>query len=434
MGTMPIGKLIVHMSLPPIISMFMQYSYNLVDSAFVALISEDALTAVSLSFPLTALMTAASVWLGVGMNILIAGYLGEGDRDKANTAVTHGLLLALTVGTLLNLLALVLMKPYFSAFTSDPALYAMCLQYMGICAFMQVPNMVHIAIEKILQATGNMIPPMILQIAGVAVNIVFDPLLIFGIGPFPELGLAGAALASVMGYICSMTLALCTLLFTKQQVHIQIRGFQFHGQMAVRILTLGLPSFVMNALSSFSVSFANLFLAGYSGTAVAFFGIFFKVQQMIAMTVNGLIQGCLPVMRYNHSAGLRDRVQAAFRYGTGIVLGVMGLGAVLVFLLPGQILGLFAASDEMLALGIPAMRVMCVGFIFGGLSTMIATYLQATDRILPSITVQLCRQMLVLMPLLAVLEHFMQLQGVWLAFPGAEILTAILAGILYAVH
>ena len=431
MGTMPIPKLIVKMSLPPVFSMFLQYSYNLIDSAFVAQLSENALTAVSLSFPITALMTAASVWLGVGINILIAGYLGEKEPEKANRAVTHSLLLSLLVGALLNIVVLLVMRPYFSAFTSDAQLYTLCLEYLGVCAFMQVPNMVHIGIEKILQATGNMVQPMFLQIAGVIVNLVFDPLLIFGIGPFPKLGVAGAALASVMGYIFSMSLALYLLLCTKQQVHLETKGFRFERKMIFSIFTLGLPSFVMNALTSFSVIFVNLFLAGYTATAIAFFGIYFKVQQMIAMTMNGMIQGVLPIMRYNHSAGKPARVHSAFRVGTGIVLGIMGVGALLLLLLPQQILGLFAASHEMLTLGVPAMRILALGFLFNGYSTMTATYLQATDHILPSISIQLCRQFVLLLPLLALFNTLMQMQGIWLAFPAAETVTAVLATVLY---
>ena len=431
MGTMPIPKLIVKMSLPPVFSMFLQYSYNLIDSAFVAQLSENALTAVSLSFPITALMTSASVWLGVGINILIAGYLGENEPKKANRAVTHGLLLSVLVGTALNVLALVLMRPYFAAFTRDASLYALCLEYLGVCAFMQVPSMVYISIEKILQATGNMIQPMFLQIAGVLVNLVFDPLLIFGIGPFPQMGVTGAALASVMGYIFSMLLALWLLFGTKQQVRMETHGFRAERKMIRGIFMLGLPSFVMNALSSFSVIFVNLFLAGYTPTAIAFFGVYFKVQQMIAMTMNGLIQGVLPIMRFNHSAAKPRRVQAAFHVGTGIVMAIMGVGALLLLAAPRQILALFAASAEMQALGVPAMRILGIGFLFNGFSTMSATYLQATDHILPSIFIQLCRQFAVLLPLMAALNAILQMRGIWIAFPAAEIFTAVLAAGLY---
>lgn len=184
MAVAPVGKLIWQMSIPPLISMFLQYSYNLIDSAFVAQLSENALTAVSLSFPITTLMNATSIWIGVGVNVLIAGYLGQRKQNEANTTVTHGLLLAFGIGALLNLLSLLIMKPYFGAFTNNEEIYQLSLAYMSVCSFMQIPNMVHIAIQKMIQATGNMLAPMWFQIAGVVVNFVFDPLLIFGIGVF----------------------------------------------------------------------------------------------------------------------------------------------------------------------------------------------------------------------------------------------------------
>ena len=321
MAVAPVGKLIWQMSIPPLISMFLQYSYNLIDSAFVARLSENALTAVSLSFP-------------IGVNVLIAGYLGQKKQDEANTTVTHGLLLAFGIGALLNLLSFLIMKPYFRAFTNNEEIYQLSIAYMGVCSFMQIPNMVHIAIQKMIQATGNMIAPMWFQIAGVVVNFVFDPILIFGIGIFPAMGIRGAAVATVAGYLLSMILAFALLL----------------------VFAFGLPSFIMNALSSFMVTFVNLFLVAYSDTAIAFFGAYFKVQQLIVMTVNGLIQGCLPVMRFNYGAGSSGRLHSAFRYGTALVTGMMILGTLAVILFPAQILGLFTASEAMRSFGISAMR------------------------------------------------------------------------------
>ena len=352
MAVAPVGKLIWQMSIPPLISMFLQYSYNLIDSAFVARLSENALTAVSLSFPITTLMNATSIWIGVGVNVLIAGYLGQRKQNEANTTVTHGLLLAFGIGALLNLLSLLIMKPYFRAFTNNEEIYQLSLAYMSVCSFMQIPNMVHIAIQKMIQATGNMIAPMWFQIAGVVVNFVFDPLLIFGIGVFPAMGIRGAAVATVAGYLLSMILAFALLLGKKQKVRIKIKEFHIQKWMIARIFALGLPSFIMNALSSFMVTFVNLFLVAYSDTAIAFFGAYFKVQQLIVMTVNGLIQGCLPIMRFNYGAGNRDRLHSAFRYGTALVSGMMILGTLTVNFFPVQLLELFTASKAMRSFGI----------------------------------------------------------------------------------
>ena len=198
--------------------MFLQYSYNLVDSMFVAKINEQALAAVSLSFPITTLMNALSIWIGVGLNVLIAGYLGQKRQKEADFATTLGLMLSFLMGAAVNIIVLFFMKPYYAAFTKNITIYEYGLSYMKVCAFMQIPNMVHIAIQKILQATGNMITPMWFQIAGVFFNFIFDPLLIFGIGPFPEIGISGAALATVLGYTLSMIVAIIQLFFTKQKV------------------------------------------------------------------------------------------------------------------------------------------------------------------------------------------------------------------------
>ena len=411
MAVAPVGRLIWQMSIPPLISMFLQYSYNLIDSAFIARLSENALTAVSLSFPITTLMNAASIWIGVGVNILIAGYLGEKKQDEANTTVTHGLLLAFGIGALLNLLSLLIMKPYFGAFTNNEEIYQLSMAYMSVCSFMQIPNMAHIAIQKMIQATGNMVAPMCFQIAGVVVNFVFDPLLIFGIGVFPAMGIRGAAVATVAGYLLSMILAFALLLGKKQKVRIKIKGFHLQKWLIGRIFTLGLPSFIMNALSSFMVTFVNFFLVAYSDTAIAFFGAYFKVQQLIVMTVNGLIQGCLPIMR--------------------LVSGMMILGTLTVILFPAQLLGLFTASESMRSFGISAMRIMAVSYLFCGWSTMISTYLQATEQVFPSMLIQLLRQFLLLISFMWGLEKLLKITGIWLSFPVTETATFVLALLIF---
>ena len=407
MGYLPIKKLILQMSLPPMCSMFLQYSYNLVDSMFVANINENALAAVSLSFPITTLMISLSIWIGVGINVLIAGYLGEKEQDLADCATTLGLLVSLIVGISINILALLIIKPYFSAFTNNPAIFDYAMQYMSVCAFMQVPNMVHIAIQKVFQGTGNMITPMWFQIAGVIFNFVFDPLLIFGIGPFPKMGIRGAALATVFGYALSMVIAFLLLVFTKQKVRIKIKGFHFDSHMLKNLFSYGFPSFVMNALGSFMLTFTNLFLTAYSDTVVAFFGAYFKVQQMIFMTVNGLIQGCLPVM----------------------MIG----GTCLLLFLPKQILFLFAASESMIKIGVPAMRILSIGLVFCGFSIMIATYQQAIEKIRSSMLIHILRQGILLVPLMWLFNHMFGINGIWISFPVTEILVFIVAVLLQTV-
>ena len=429
MGTMPINKLIVSMSLPPLTSMFFQFSYNFVDSAFVAQLGEDALTAVSLSFPITTLMLACSIWIGVGAQVLISRHLGNKEQQAANDVASAGLVFSAILGIILNILGLLIIGPYFRHFTDDETLYQLCMTYMGVCAFMQVPNMVHIQIQKIMQATGNMLAPMWFQIAGVVFNFIFDPLLIFGIGPFPEMGIAGAAVSTVGGYTLSMILAFFVLFGTKQKV--KVRRPLFSPKINLQIMRAGLPSFIMNALGAVMVLFTNQFLILCSTTAVAFFGAYFKIQQLIVMTVNGLIQGCLPIMSYNYGAKKFDRLREAFQKGTFIATFLMTASSLALFFVPQPILRLFDASPELNAIGIPAMKIMAFGFAFNALSTMMATCLQAMNRIKDSLLINLMRQLLVLLPAMFILFRIFGQTGVWLAFPVCEIVTFIVALILF---
>ena len=430
MGYEPVKQLILKMSLPPLCSMFLQYSYNLVDSMFVAKINEQALTAVSLSFPITTLMLSLSIWVGVGINVLIAGYLGERKQKEANTVTTLGLMISILLGACVNILVMIFMKSYYAAFTTDHHIFDYGIIYMRVCAFMQVPNMVHIAIQKMLQATGNMITPMCFQIAGVVLNFILDPLLIFGIGPFPEMGIAGAALATVLGYTLSMGIALFILLFTKQKIRLDFKNYHFQLKMVRDIFGCGLPSFIMNALGAFMVTFVNAFLVFYSDTAVAFFGAYFKIQQLIVMTVNGLIQGCLPIMRFNYSANKKDRLKQTYLSGKRIAVCMMAFGTVLLLAFPDQILTLFSASEEMKKIGIPAIRIMSVGFIFSGISIMTATYAQATNKLIKSVAIQLLRQAVLLLPVMGLLNAVLHISGIWIAFPVTEIAVCVLAVIL----
>lgn len=425
-----INRLIFKMCLPPMLSMFLQYSYNMIDSMFVACINEQALAAVSLSFPITNLMNSLSVWIGVGINVLIAGYLGQKRQDKANSVVSMGLILSISVGIIVNIIVLLTMKPYYSAFTENNRIFEYGCMYMQICAFMQVPNMVHIAVQKMLQGTGNMISPMWFQIAGVVFNLVFDPLLIFGIGPFPEMGIKGAALATVLGYVLSMLISLYVLIFTKQKVKLKIKGFVFDFQMLKNIFGYGLPSFAMNVLSSLMITFVNMFLVTYSDTVVAFFGAYFKVQQLIFMSVNGLIQGCLPIMRYNYGAKNTDRVNQTYRSGTVIAVIIMVISTILLLLFPRQILLLFSASETMCSIGVPAIRIMALSYCFGGVSTMIATYVQAIGKIVPSMIIQILRQGILLFPLMWLLNSNFNLMGIWWSFPLTEVIVFIIAVII----
>lgn len=431
MATKPVLPLIISMSVPPLISMFMQFTYNFVDCMFVSWISEDALTAVSLAFPLTTLMLSMSIGVGVGTNVLIARSLGKGDDDMANSVVTHSLILATVCGVLITAGMLLIIKPYFMRFTDDPAIIEMAMSYMKICAFMQVSSMLHVSIQKVLQGTGNMISPMWFQIAGVLLNFILDPILIFGYLGFPAMGVRGAAISTLLGYTLSMVLAFYVLLFTGQKAKIKVRGFRISIKIFCDILIIGLPSFIMNALGAFMTYFANLFLVTYSTTAVAFFGAYFKIQQVVVMTVNGLIQGCIPIMSFNYGAKLEKRLYQAFKYGTVIAIIILGASTVLLFIFPSFILKIFMASEEMMEFGIPALRIMSSSYVFGGIAVMIASFMQSTGRIRQSLIINVLRQLGLLVPLMWLLSNFMGMSGVWWAFIVSEIVTVIVSLIFY---
>lgn len=431
MEVMPILPLILNMSIPPLCSMFLQYTYNFVDCIFVSWIGEDALTAVSLSFPITTLMLAMSIGIGVGINVLISKNLGGKNFDEANSVVTHGLLISTVLGIILNLIILLIIKPYFRAIIQDYAIYSLALKYMTICAFLQVPNMIHIAIQKIIQGTGNMVAPMLFQMAGVLLNFVLDPILIFGFGPFPKMGIEGAAVSTVLGYTLSMILAFYVLIFTRQKVKIKIYDFKINLEIFKNIVILGLPSFIMNALGAFMVSFANMFLIVYSTTAVAFFGAYFKAQQVVVMTVNGLIQGCIPIMSFNYGAKNRDRLLDTFKKGTIIAVLLMALGALLLAVFPKQVLKIFMASDSMMELGVPALRIMVCSYIFNGISTMFASLMQSIGQVKYSVYINLSRQLVLLVPFMWIFTRFWGITGVWVAFPITEILTLLFCWHIY---
>ena len=431
MGTERMLPLIFNMTWPPFCSMMMAYSYNLVDSMFVAWAGHDELAAVSLAFPLNTFMIACSIGFGAGINVLVARHLGEKDQQAADEAATNGLVMAFFIGVLLNILLLVLIKPYFYIFIDDAELMELCLQYANILAFMIVPSMLQIGIQKILQGTGNMIAPMWLQMSGVIFNFVLDPALIFGWGPFPEMGVKGAAIATVFGYTFSGLLSFYVLLCRKQKVTVRFRGYRPNLTQTAETLKIGMPSFLMNVLGAVMVSVSNAVLVRFSITAVSFFGAYFKVQQIIERGVNALVQGVLPVMSFNYGAKEYGRLQEALKLGLLFAVGIMGIGTMAVMLFPEQILGIFKADEAMLDIGVPAMRIMVAGYVFAGMAIIFATYMQAVKNIRQSIVINLFRQAVILIPLMLVLSSLTGLTGVWLAFPASEIATCLYSYFIY---
>ncbi|MCR5481846.1 MAG: MATE family efflux transporter [Clostridia bacterium] len=431
MGTQKMLPLIVNMTWPPLCSMMMAYSYNFVDSMFVSWAGRDALEAVSLAFPLNTFLLACAIGFGVGINVLVAKHLGEQDQESADRAATTALWASTVIAVIINIVVLLLLGPYFSLFTDDPVLTGLCMDYGVIITFMVLPTMHQVTIQKILQGTGNMIAPMLLQMLGVFFNFFLDPAMIFGWGPFPVLGIKGAAISTVFGYSLSALLSFYVLMGRKQKVEIHLLRYGCSFALTMKIIRIGMPSFLMNMLGAVMVTVSNMVLIGFSTAAVAFFGAYFKMQQIIERCVNSLVQGVLPVMSYNYGAKKYDRLKSAFHIGNIIAVIFMGSGALVLLFFPAELLAIFKADEAMTMIGIPGMRIMAAGYIFAGMSIIFASYMQATANIKQSIIINLLRQAVLLFPMMYGFAKLMGITGVWAAFPLAEILTLLYSVIVY---
>ena len=427
----PIKSLILKMSIPPLISMCMQYSYNLIDCIFVSCISDKSLSAVSIIFPITTLFLAIAIWIGVGVSVLVAKYLGEKDEEKANTIVANGIIVSFVVSSTVTFITMNIIRGFIMSFTSDTEIINQAMAYMDICVFMAMPCAVHICIQKVLQGTGNMLAPMCFQIAGVVVNLIFDPVLIFGYLGFKPMGVRGAAIATVMGYTFSTILAFLVLIFQKQKVKLGLKYFIIRFNHVRDIFVVGFPSFIMNVLGAAMVYNTNLFLKQYSEIAIAFFGAYFKIQQMVIMTLNGLIQGCIPVMSYNYGAKREDRLKESLKIGTIVAIMLTSFSIVMLWTFTENILQTFNPPKEMFEFGIFGIRIMSLSYVFVGITTMIASYMQSTKNVGKSILINLCRQLLVLIPIMFIGSHTVGLAGIWSDYLATAIICVLLSLILY---
>ena len=427
MGVRPIFPLLMSMAFPPIVSMWIQSLYNIVDSMFVARYSEDALTAVSLAFPVQNLLLAVAVGTGVGLNSYIARQLGEGKREEAGRTAAHGILLAVVNGLIFVVLGLLLVKPFFRLFTSDADIYAMGCQYTSIVTLLSIGMQVHIAIEKILQSTGKMLFPMFMQAFGAIVNIILDPIMIFGLFGFPRMGAAGAALATVIGQMSAMLMSILVLWLGRHEVTVSFRHFRLDWSTVKQIYIVGFPSILMNSLGSLLVTGLNRILVGFSNTAVSVYGVVFKLQTFIYMPASGLIQGAMPIMGYNYGAQNRKRLLKTLRCSLLVTVFIMAAGNLLFVLCPQWLLSLFDASGEMSAIGVPALRIISCSYIPAAFCVIFSTLFQAMGKGGYSLVVFLSRQLLIPLPSAFLLAGVVGLYGVWLAFPIAEVLSAVIA-------
>ena len=429
MGTMPINKLIINMSLPLITSMFVQAFYNIVDSLFVARINEDALTAVSMSFPAQNLMISAGVGVGVGITALIARYLGAHD-DKGITRVVHnGIFLGILNSILFAFFGIFLAKFYFEFQKASGIIETYGIQYLSICSIFAFSIIMEITFERMLIASGKTIYTMITQSTGAIINIIFDPILIFGLLGFPKMGIVGAAVATIFGQTVAMFMALYFNITKNHEVRISIKKFAVDFKTIVNIYEIGFPSIVMQSAASFMIFQLNNLLASFSTTATAVLGVYFKLQSFVILPVFGLNNSVISIVSYNYGAGKIKRLLKTMKVANIYAFSIMLAGFVLCQILPVQILKIFDASDNMLAIGVPALRIISFSFLIAPFSIVSSGTFQALGKGTFSLIISLIRQLIVILPLSYLLSRVMGMKGVWVAFPIAEIVAGILTTI-----
>ncbi len=426
MGTAPIGKLLATMSLPAIFSMLVQALYNIVDSMFVAQINEDALTAVSLVYPIQILLIAVAIGTAVGVNSLISRRLGERHFAEANDAAEHGIFLGILNWLLFVIIGVFLAKPIMNAFTSDQVVANMGISYLKIITICSFGVCIEASISKTLQATGNMLYPMITQLIGAITNIILDPLMIFGIGFFPKMGVAGAAIATVIGQILALCFSIYALKARQHEVTVKLREFRPKLSVIKNIYVVGLPSIIMQAIMSILVSALNGILILFSKTAVAFYGVYYKLQSFVFMPVFGLTQGAMPIMGYNYGARRKKRLIQAIQYTLIVAACIMAIGTLIFQLFPRQLLSIFNASKDMYAIGVPALRVMSYCFVFAALGITISTLFQAIGQGFKSMLLSIFRQLAFILPIAYIFAKYVGLNAVWYSFIIAEFLTFLI--------
>ena len=431
MAVRPVFPLLMSMAIPPMISMLIQSLYNIVDSMFVAKIGEDALTAVSLAFPVQTLIVACSVGIGVGVNSYISRSLGRENEEGADSAVAHGLLMAAFVAVLFIIAGQFLLEPFFRLFSDDPAILADAITYTNICLTFCAGSFIHICIEKVFQSTGSMIFPMLLQALGAITNIILDPIMIFGLFGFPAMGVKGAAVATVIGQHTAMLASLLVFLLGKFAVRLDLRNFHFSWKMIRDIASIAIPNSCMNALGSVLVMGLNSILIGFSNTAVSLFGIYYKLQTFVFMPASGLTQGAMPIMGFSYGAGNGKRLQHTLSISLRVCFVIMAVGCVLFMAAPEWLLGLFDASEEMLAIGVPALRIISVSFLPATIGFILPTMFQSMGQGGYSLIVFLLRQLVITLPAAAILSGPFGLTGIWASFILAESIAAGAALLFY---
>lgn len=423
--------LVLSMSLPMVISMAVNSLYNIVDSFFVAKISEDAMTALSLVFPIQNLVNAVTIGFAIGINAVIAYFLGAKQEHKANEAATQGIVCNLLHGILLTVGCIAGMPLFLRMFTANQTVLDMGLRYARIVLLFSVVISMAVSFEKIFQSVGKMKVSMFSMMVGCVSNILLDPVLIFGLGPAPRLGIEGAAIATGLGQIFSLAVYLLIYMFRPMGVRIQLRGFAMNKGLLLRLYSIGIPAALNMALPSVLISALNGILAAYGQVYVLVLGVYYKLQTFLYLSANGIIQGIRPLVGYNYGAGEYRRVRRIYTTSLTLIAAIMAAGTVLCLLFPQSLMGLFTDNRETLAIGAAALRIISLGFVVSAVSVTASGTLEGLSQGMPSLVISLCRYILVIIPAAFVLSRVCGACGVWYAFVISELLTAAAAGLIY---
>ena len=423
MGVMPVGKLLISMSLPMVISMLVQALYNIVDSMFVARLSENALTAVSLAFPAQSLMIAVGTGTGVGINALLSKSLGEKNFELANKTADNGVFLAVMSFLAFALGGIFLTRPFFLLQTGNAAIVEDGVSYLTICCVCSFGLFGQVTLEKLLQSTGRTFYTMITQGTGAIINIILDPIMIFGLLGCPRMGVAGAAITTVIGQIVAAALALWFNLRKNHEIALSRRILRPEGRVVRKIYSVGLPSIVMASIGSVMTFGMNKILIAFTSTATAVFGVYFKLQSFVFMPTFGLNNGMVPIISYNFGARKPDRMKQTIRLSVLYAVGMLTFGLVIFWLFTPQLLSIFNASETMLAIGVPAVMLYFLSLPFTGANTILMYYFQSIEQSLCTTAVALLRGIVLVYLALRAFSALWGLSGVWLALFAAEALT-----------
>lgn len=430
MGTKPVLQLLVSMSIPVVLSMFIQALYNIVDSIWVAKLGTDAITAVSLAFPLQNIVMSVGVGMGIGIGSVISMSLGAGNRQEANRAASIGVALVLLHCVIFAVGGLAITKPFLRMFTNDPVIYQWACDYTYVALCISFGELLQMCLEKIFQGLGKMKTTMVMMASGCIINIILDPILIFGWFGFPAMGVKGAAIATVIGQIGAFVMYLVVCARGDIGVTIHPRYMKPDKEMVGRIYSIGIPSSLMLAMPSLLVALLNGILAQLDKAYVAVFGLYFKLQTFVNMPSNGVVQGMRPIISFNYGAGNQKRVNQAVGYAMKIVAGIMLVGTIAAVGMPEWILRAFDADEKVLSYGITAFRIIGLGFLFSTVGIVSAGVFEALGKGKESLWISLVRQFVIILPLGWLLSRFMGAEGIWISFPVAEALAAVMSVIL----